>query len=203
MTAVVITYDGANPTVGGDEDTWGAELNAGRTKIKADLDALALAPANSIKGNNTGAPQGVDDLTGTQVAAMLPVVVGDSGSGGTKGSVPAPAAGDAAAGKVLTAGGTWGFGETLARGAFTVSTGAALRARNLTMVRNGTGDYTFTLTSAAPDASYGVLFGYRGTDQLQIYLDAGTKDTTSFKVKSANLSAVVTDPTEIYVEVRR
>lgn len=33
--------------------------------------------------------------------------VGDSGSGGTKGLVPAPAAGDAAAGKVLGAGGGW------------------------------------------------------------------------------------------------
>jgi hypothetical protein len=37
----------------------------------------------------------------------LPVLVGDSGSGGTAGLVPAPAAGDAAAGKVLKADGTW------------------------------------------------------------------------------------------------
>lgn len=35
------------------------------------------------------------------------VLVGDSGSGGTKGLVPAPAAGDAAAGKYLDADGTW------------------------------------------------------------------------------------------------
>jgi hypothetical protein len=37
----------------------------------------------------------------------LPAFVGDSGSGGTAGLVPAPAAGDAAAGKVLKADGTW------------------------------------------------------------------------------------------------
>ena len=36
-----------------------------------------------------------------------PVFVGDSGSGGTRGLVPAPAAGDAAANKVLGAGGGW------------------------------------------------------------------------------------------------
>tara|TARA_R110000796_G_scaffold132491_3_gene247953 strand:+ start:5619 stop:6536 length:918 start_codon:yes stop_codon:yes gene_type:complete len=37
--------------------------------------------------------------------------VGDSGSGGTKGAVPAPAAGDAAAGKYLKADGTWSAGH--------------------------------------------------------------------------------------------
>lgn len=36
-----------------------------------------------------------------------PIMVGDTGSGGLAGNVPAPAAGDAAAGKVLGAAGTW------------------------------------------------------------------------------------------------
>lgn len=45
--------------------------------------------------------------TPTQVTAALDVMVGDSGSGGTKGLVPAPASGDAAAGKYLDADGTW------------------------------------------------------------------------------------------------
>ena len=36
-----------------------------------------------------------------------PLMVGDSGSGGTAGNVPAPGAGDAAAGKFLKADGTW------------------------------------------------------------------------------------------------
>jgi len=40
-------------------------------------------------------------------AAWLKNFVGDSGSGGTKGAAPAPAAGDAAAGKFLKADGTW------------------------------------------------------------------------------------------------
>lgn len=38
---------------------------------------------------------------------FLDVLVGDAGAGGTKGLVPAPAAGDAAAGKFLKANGTW------------------------------------------------------------------------------------------------
>ena len=45
--------------------------------------------------------------TPAQATATLPTVVGDSGSGGTKGLVPAPAAGDAAAGKFLKANGLW------------------------------------------------------------------------------------------------
>lgn len=45
--------------------------------------------------------------TPTQVTAALDAFVGDSGSGGTKGLVPAPASGDAAAGKFLKADGTF------------------------------------------------------------------------------------------------
>jgi hypothetical protein len=41
------------------------------------------------------------------ISASLPVMVGDTGAGGTMGLVPAPAAGDAAAGKVLGAGGSF------------------------------------------------------------------------------------------------
>ena len=41
------------------------------------------------------------------VPADVPVMVGDSGVGGTAGLVPAPAAGDAAAGRFLSAAGTW------------------------------------------------------------------------------------------------
>lgn len=41
------------------------------------------------------------------MSANIPLLVGDSGSGGSAGLVPAPAAGDAAAGRVLMADGTW------------------------------------------------------------------------------------------------
>lgn len=61
--------------------------------------------APSIKGAIvTGPPV---DLSPTQVTGMLNPFVGDSGAGGVKGEVPAPAAGDAALLKVLGAGGGW------------------------------------------------------------------------------------------------
>ncbi len=68
---------------------------------------LHLAPGSSL---TTGAGA-VIDMTGatlTLPAGTLPVVfVGDAGQGGQKGLVPAPAAGDAAAKKFLSAHGDW------------------------------------------------------------------------------------------------
>lgn len=74
---------------------------------------LATMAAHTIKGNNTGATATPLDLTATQVTAELNAMVGDSGSGGTKGLVPAPTAGDAAALKFLKADGTWAVAGTV------------------------------------------------------------------------------------------
>jgi len=68
---------------------------------------LANMPATTIKGNNTGVSADPIDLTSTQTTAILDNFVGDSGSGGTKGLVPAPSALDAAKNKVVRADGTW------------------------------------------------------------------------------------------------
>jgi len=68
---------------------------------------LAQVATQTFKGRTTAATGNVEDLTATQATAILNAMVGDSGSGGTKGLVPAPAAGDAAAGKYLKADGTW------------------------------------------------------------------------------------------------
>lgn len=69
---------------------------------------LADMAQATLKGRAAGAGTGAPvDLTATQATEILNAFVGDSGSGGTKGLVPAPAAGDAAAGKYLDADGTW------------------------------------------------------------------------------------------------
>ena len=98
----------------------------------------AQMATNTIKGNNTGSTANASDLTATQVTAMLNNVVGDSGSGGTKGMVPAPAAGDTAAGKFLSAAGTWstpaGGGGGEANTASNVGTGGVGVFKQKTLV---------------------------------------------------------------------
>lgn len=83
---------------------WLCTSNVGGT-----LNTTAIAfSALSVSG-------GITQLTGDGAAGpgsgsqvlTIPTLVGDSGAGGTKGLVPAPAAGDAAAGKFLKANGLW------------------------------------------------------------------------------------------------
>jgi len=77
---------------------------------------------------------------------VLPVLVGDAGTGGVQGVVPAPAAGDAAAGKYLNADGTW----TVPAGAGNV--GGPVTSTNNALARfDGTGGQTLkdsSITSA-------------------------------------------------------
>jgi len=96
--------------------------------------SLSNMAAHTIKGNNTGSSASPSDLTGTQVTAELDIFVGDSGSGGTKGLVPAPASGDSAAGKFLKADGTW---AVVAGGGIVTDTGPATLS-NKNLVDNST-----------------------------------------------------------------
>jgi len=85
---------------------------------------LATVATATIKGRVTAGTGAVEDLTGAQATTLLSAVVGDSGSGGTKGLVPAPAAGDAAAAKVLTAAGIWAAGVPVGSVTMFASNGA-------------------------------------------------------------------------------
>lgn len=82
-----------------------------------DNGAVTLAKIANIAtarflGRTTAGSGAVEELTAAQATAMMNAFTGDSGSGGVKGLVPAPATGDAAAGKVLKADGTWGTGAS-------------------------------------------------------------------------------------------
>ena len=79
------------------------------TNVQAyDADLATIAGLTATTDNFLQAKSSAwASRTPTQVTADLIAMVGDSGSGGTKGLVPAPAAGDAAASKYLKADGTW------------------------------------------------------------------------------------------------
>lgn len=82
--------------------------NAGVTAIgtnKVTNAMLAQVSTATFKGRTTAGTGNVEDLTATQATALLNVMVGDSGAGGTKGLVPAPITGDAT--KFLNGAGAW------------------------------------------------------------------------------------------------
>lgn len=76
------------------------------TKISAlTADTAPTADDLVVTVNDPGGTPATRKATITNFTKAIPAVIGDSGSGGTKGLVPAPAAGDAAAGKYLDAAG--------------------------------------------------------------------------------------------------
>lgn len=108
---------------------------------------LANMAAHTFKGNNTGGSADPADLTATQATAELNAMVGDSGSGGTKGLAPAPGAGDAAAGKFLNAGGTYtvpatggsgGIGDVVGPGSATDNALARFDSTTGKLIQNST-----------------------------------------------------------------
>ena len=100
------------------------------TGVTGDLPFANFVQAGSAGFVGATAPGDYSHRTPTQVTAALDAFVGDSGSGGTKGLVPAPASGDAAANKFLKANGTWeapSGGGGLTVGTTTIASGTNTR----------------------------------------------------------------------------
>lgn len=111
--------------------------------------------------NDPGGTPATRKATITNFTKAIPAVVGDSGSGGTKGLVPAPGAGDAAANKFLHADGT--FKSPTGSGSIGGATGgtdnAALRA-------DGTGGVTVQNSNLTiPDDAASTEVGYLNIPQ--------------------------------------
>ena len=171
MTA--ITYTGATPTVGADEDTWGTELNVSLGQIATDLSMLNTMPANTIMGRNEGTSGEAERLTVTEATAMLNNVAGATQSvAGTKGLVPAAPAGDQH--KVLTGGGTFQAGYGRAFGCIINSTSVngstptIAAATNVASISNvtetaGVAYADLTFTNALPSTSYAVHVGRKNS----------------------------------------
>jgi hypothetical protein len=92
-----------NSNLSGSAGVTGANI-ASNTVANSNLANMAT---QTVKGRTTAGTGSPEDLTAAQITALLNSFVGDSGSGGTKGLVPAPATGDAAANKFLKADGAW------------------------------------------------------------------------------------------------
>ncbi len=157
---------------------------------------LANMATATIKGRTTAGSGAPEDLTATQATAILNPMVGDSGSGGAKGLVPAQVTGDAT--KVLFGSGVWG-NEVYAQGAFTGSTGATLKARGISMSRSATGTYAVTISPAAPDANYVIIPSFNDLSPISYAVSVQT--TAGFSLTTIVTGAGATDPAKIFLTI--
>ena len=129
---------------------------------------LAQAPADTLKGNNTGSTANVTDLTGSQATALLSTFVGDSGSGGVKGLVPAPGANTNLSGDFLSASGAWSYVDlSKTRNAdFSLVTQAAVPAGAPGTIKY---ENTIIFTSIVTGKNYAIGTGFIGTPALTIW----------------------------------
>ena len=97
------------------DSSGGVTISATNPGDTVEVNGSAIASTIANFSNTTpAAPAGTtnvlfqkDALTPTDISASMPLMVGDSGAGGVSGAVPAPAAGNTAAGDFLRADGTW------------------------------------------------------------------------------------------------
>lgn len=125
--------------------------------------ALTLATVNSgpgTFGSSSSTPNVTVNGKGLVTASAstaIQTMVGDTGSGGTKGFVPAPAAGDAAAGKFLKADATWA-----------VPSGGGSAITSLTGDVTGTGPGATATTLATVNANVGSFGTATGTGTFTV-----------------------------------
>lgn len=94
-TSEFVYYDGVD---------W--QLLAGSGSI-GDVVGPPSATSGTVVGFDGTTGKLIQQLTAAEVTVHVSTMTGDGGSGGARGLVPAPATGDAAAGKFLKADGTW------------------------------------------------------------------------------------------------
>jgi hypothetical protein len=163
-----------------------AQIAAAYQPLDSDLTTIAGLTATT---NNfiQSASSAWASRTPTQVTATLIDMVGDSGSGGTKGLVPAPAAGDAAASKFLKADGVWtavaatpGGSDTQIQFNDSSAFGgdAGLVFNKTTNALTGTGLWTVTQATANTGIFASTGYSLTGSDATGMINLAGTWNTS-------------------------
>lgn len=128
---------------------------------------LANVATATIKGRVTAGTGSPEDLSGTQATSLLVAFTGDSGAGGAKGLVPAPAIGDSA--KFLRGDGAWAAGAGGGSGAPTDADYLVKTANGgLSVERVVTDTATVAVDWAtAGQAKFGVVAASIGNTQLR------------------------------------
>lgn len=181
----------------------GLEFNGGFLDIAAGAVTNAMLHQvnnSTIKGRVTAGPGDPEDLTATQATSILNNFVGDSGSGGVKGLVPAPAAGDSAAGKFLKADGTYAVPPGGSGGGGTVTSVSVVSANGISgTVANATTTPAITLSVGAisPSSVNNVVISGTSTPTLAVtgtstVSGTNTGDQTSVSGNAGTATALQT-----------
>lgn len=132
------------------------------------LSQLPTIAADTFLGNGTGSSATPTALTASQVNALLPVFVGDSGSGGIQGVVPAPPAYSNISGNFLSANGSFSFvnqSKTI-NPSFSLITQGAVPAGSPGTIKY---ESTTIFTSITTNKKYAVGVGFIGSPTLTIW----------------------------------
>ena len=175
---------------------------------------LAYMVQSTVKGRITASTGVPEDLTTTQLTTLVNTFIGDTGSGGTKGLVLAPTAGDAAANKFLKANGAWEVPTGIATGdvvgpasstdshvvLFSGTTGKVIKSSNLTLP---TGDVTGP--ASATDSNITLFSGTTGkviqnSDIISTNLVTSTTSITDNSIVRGDGGAKIVQGTAILVD---
>ena len=185
------------------------------TKISAlTADTAPTADDLVVTVNDPGGTPATRKATVTNFTKAIPVLIGDVGGTPTKGLVPAPTAGDAAAGKFLKADATWAVPSVPTSGtpfemevacsdestplvtATTVLTFRMPRAVTLTAVRA-------SLKTAASSGTFTVDINEGGSTILstKITIDATEKTSTTAATPPVISDSTLADDAEMTVDI--
>lgn len=165
--------------------------------------AFGNVPANQVIAGPASGGSGVAAARAL-VAADLPVMVGDSGTGGTKGAVPAPSAGDAAAGKFLKADGTFAVPGATGGGGVNLQSGTSYTViagddKKLISANNASGVVINLPAASSLGSSFACAIENRGTGTLSIVPASGTIDGgSSFQLAQNQGCFIYSDGTNWY-----
>jgi len=152
--------------------------------------AINLTNATSLPCSALPARTGDATASAGSCAMSVATMTGDSGTGGAKGLVPAPAAGDAAAGKYLKANGTWSVPPGGSGGGGAVFVQKTIQAGD-TVAASGTGTYTAFATTAgfSAGAFCGTgINGYRFSARGALAMTSGNGPSLEILLGSAVLA---------------
>lgn len=173
-----------------DDGTWVASpAPAAGTVTNAMLADMAQSTIKGrAAGGGTGAPQ---DLTATQSTEILNIFVGDSGGGGLKGLVTAPASADGTT-KFLKANGTWAIPATNITTQTLIASGSLTGATvDITNIPATYSQLILQLTGASLDtASRQVLV--QGSTNNGVSFDSTAGNYTGFKINGTTTTATTT-----------